>query len=540
MSTTEKNEKSIKGLLLLAMLLGAVIGGISYPYLFKRTSKSIGRSDKVQEVFNMIGNEYVDSMNKDSLETMMLDGMLAELDPHSHYFTASDLKKEEERISGGFDGVGIILRYRNDTVFANSVIPGSPAERCGIQPGDRIMMVGNDSVTGVKMAGEDVVNLIRGRKGTFVTLSILRGPNANPMNIRLVRGSIATPTVPYSGLLSNKTGYIKIQTFGQTTYREFHSALYNLKTHFVDTLIIDLRGNGGGLLDAAIDIANDLLPNGSLIVYTEGAHQKRVDTYARGRAFYEGHVIIMIDEQSASASEVVSGAIQDNDRGVIVGRRSFGKGLVQRQMDLSDGSAVWLTVARYYTPSGRCIQRPYDKGTDEYYTSYLERMITEMENDSIVSSVTDTTKYFTKQGRVVYGGGGIFPDHVLSYHRDPLLVYVNNIFNKGCISDMALDYVVMNFANLKSRYNSADDFVNNFKVSDNMMRSLEKRASDKGIKYDAPSARKYDQFIRTLLKAYIGESLFDMATFYRINATNDHELQQVLSDMCSWGATVNK
>ena len=540
MSTTEKNEKSIKGLLLLAMLLGAVIGGISYPYLFKRTSKSIGRSDKVQEVFNMIGNEYVDSMNKDSLETMMLDGMLAELDPHSHYFTASDLKKEEERISGGFDGVGIILRYRNDTVFANSVIPGSPAERCGIQPGDRIMMVGNDSVTGVKMAGEDVVNLIRGRKGTFVTLSILRGPNANPMNIRLVRGSIATPTVPYSGLLSNKTGYIKVQTFGQTTYREFHSALYNLKTHFVDTLIIDLRGNGGGLLDAAIDIANDLLPNGSLIVYTEGAHQKRVDTYARGRAFYEGHVIIMIDEQSASASEVVSGAIQDNDRGIIVGRRSFGKGLVQRQMDLSDGSAVWLTVARYYTPSGRCIQRPYDKGTDAYYTSYLERMITEMENDSIVSSVTDTTKYFTKQGRVVYGGGGIFPDHVLSYHRDPLLVYVNNIFNKGCISDMALDYVVMNFANLKSRYNSADDFVNNFKVSDNMMRSLEKRASDKGIKYDAPSARKYDQFIRTLLKAYIGESLFDMATFYRINATNDHELQQVLSDMCSWGATVNK
>ena len=526
----DQNNTTSKSIVLLAMLLGLLLGVVVAPYFTKK--KAAGKMDgKVQEVYDLIEGDYVDNLSGDTLESLLVNGMLAELDPHSHYLTAEELRKETEGLTGGFDGIGVVLRYRGDTVYANEVIAGSPAEVAGVHPGDRILMVGADTVSGVKMPYGEAVKLIRGKRGTVVTLSILRGKSGKPMKVGIVRGGINVPSVPYSGVLRAGVGYIKVHKFGETTYGEFHKALSELKSQFVETVIIDLRGNNGGLLEAAVRMANDLLPNGALIVYTEGAHQRKNETYSRGRAFYEGKVIVMIDEQSASASEVLSGAIQDNDRGTIVGRRSFGKGLVQRQFDMKDGSALWLTVARYYTPSGRCIQRSYDKGTDEYYESYIERMIYEMENDSIVSSITDTTKYYTKQGRVVYGGGGIYPDKVISYLRDMDLIYVNTLFNKGCLSDVALDYIVENYETLKRRYTTADAFVKQFHVDGVLMNRLMDNANKMGIKYNAKSARKYDGFIRTMLKAYIGESIYGTATFYRIYATNDHELKQVLNEI---------
>ncbi|MBO4587384.1 MAG: S41 family peptidase [Bacteroidales bacterium] len=523
-----ENNTTSKSIVLLAMLLGLLAGIVVAPKV-KGGSDEEKPHSTVGEVYDLISGEYVDRLEGDSLDAQLVAGMLSTLDPHSNYLSAKELQKQQEELSGGFDGIGVVLRYRNDTVWAGEVMAGSPAERAGVHPGDRIITVDDSTVSGAKRNVEYAVKLIRGRKGTKVTLGLLRGVEAKPLKVAIARGSIFVPSVPYSGMLDKTTGYIKVIRFGETTYREFHHALANLKAQGMERLVIDLRGNGGGLLEAAVDIANDLLPNGRMIVYTEGAHMRRSNTYARGKAFYEGEVTVMIDELSASASEVVSGAIQDNDRGMIVGRRSFGKGLVQRQFDLSDGSALWLTVARYYTPSGRCIQRPYDKGSDEYYASYLERMLAEMESDSIVSEVTDTTKYYTNKGRVVYGGGGIFPDKVLSYLRDEDLVYVNGLLNRGCLTDLALECVMRDYEALRKRYPTADDFVANFVVDNAMMERLYALGEKKGVKKDAKSARKYDSLLRTTLKANLGECLYGAATYYRINVASDHELQQAVA-----------
>lgn len=525
-----ENNTTSKSIVLLAMLLGLLLGLVisgengNGSRLFGNDS---GNTSTVGEIYDLIGEKYVDKLDADSLTDQLVNGMLATLDPHSHYLSVKELARQQEEIRGGFDGIGVVLRYRGDTVWVGTVMTGGPAHRAGLHPGDRIIAVDGDTVSGVKMSGDDVVSRIRGAKGSKVRLSLLRGSDNSPLSVSVVRGSIAMPSIPYSGMLDKRTGYIKLVRFGETTYREFHYALAELKAKGMEKLILDLRGNGGGLLDAAINIANDLLPHGSLIVYTEGARQRRNDTRARGKAFYEGDLVVMIDEISASASEVVSGAVQDNDRGLIVGRRSFGKGLVQRQFDLSDGSALWLTVARYYTPSGRCIQRPYDKGTDEYYQSYLERMLFEMENDSIVSAITDTTKYFTKKGRVVYGGGGIYPDKVLSYMRDTDLVFVNSLINKACISDFVLDCLKNDYESLIKTYPTEQAFVDRFAVDDTMLRRLFAYAATKGVRKNEQSARKYDRLIRTTLKANLGECLYRTETFYRIYAPCDHELGQV-------------
>lgn len=523
-----ENNTTSKSIVLLAMLLGLLAGVVVTPWVKGGGKEADKGRSTVEEAYDLIGAEYVDRLEGDSVNGRLVAGMVSTLDPHSNYLTAEELRKQQEQLMGGFDGIGVVLRQRGDTVWAGQVMEGSPAQRAGVQPGDRIVTVGDSTVSGGKMKVDDVVGLIRGRKGTRVTLGLLRGAEGRPLKVTIARGSIFVPSVPYSGMLDRRTGYIKVIRFGETTYREFHLALANLKAQGMERLVLDLRGNGGGLLDVAVDMANDLLPNGKMIVYTEGAHHRRTNTYARGRAFYDGALTVMIDELSASASEVVSGAIQDNDRGMIVGRRSFGKGLVQRQFDLSDGSALWLTVARYYTPSGRCIQRPYDKGSDEYYASYLERMLAEMESDSVVSEVTDTTKYYTNKGRVVYGGGGIFPDKVLSYMRDENLVYVNSLINRGCLMDLALDCVMRDYEGLSRRFPTEDDFVAKYVVDNAMMERLYALGEKKGVVKDARSARKYDSLLRTTLKACLGECLFGTATYYRVAVANDHELQQAL------------
>ena len=524
------NNTTSKSIILLAMLLG-LLAGIAFCGRKDRTGHigntgSRGEST-LEAVYDLVRKEYVDIVDRDSVDERMINSMLSSLDPHSRYLAPKELERQQEEMRGGFDGIGLILRYRNDTVWAGTVMDGSPAQRAGVHAGDRVIAVNGDTVSGVNMSGEEVVKRIRGRKGTRVTMSLLRGADSRPVKVSIRRDAIATPSIPYSGMLDRHTGYIKLIRFGETTYREFHTALAQLKAEGMERLILDLRGNGGGLLDAAINIANDLLPNGNLIVYTEGANQRRNDTRSRGRAFYEGDVIVMIDELSASASEVVSGAIQDNDRGTIVGRRSFGKGLVQRQFDLENGGALWLTVARYYTPSGRCIQRPYDKGTDEYYESYLEQMLEDMDNDSIVSAITDTTKYYTKKGRVVYGGGGIFPDKVLSYLKDSNLVYINALINRRFVSDIVLDYVKCNYDMLTKEYPREDDFVKKFIVNNDLVNELYAYAGKNGLKKNERSAKKYNNLIRTTLKANIGECLYGTAAFYRIYAPCDYELSQV-------------
>jgi carboxyl-terminal processing protease len=295
-------------------------------------------------------------------------------------------------------------------------------------------------------------------------------------------------------------------------------------------LILDLRDNGGGLLDQAMEVADLFLSKGQLIVYTEGAHSPKEEYYSTADdAFVDGSLVVMMDEYSASGSEVVAGAIQDNDRGLIVGRRSFGKGLVQKQIEMIDGSALRLTTARYYTPSGRCIQRPYDKGSDEYYLDFLIRILADMEYDSIIQKVTDTTKYYTKEGRVVYAGGGIFPDVVLPYEKDVLLVYYNRLKDKGIFYKYAFDYVDKNRALFLKKYPQSDDYVKGFSLSDEMFEDFLMLAEKSGIKRNVESIAAYGNEMKILVKAYMAEFLYGKEVYYGITLSADHELQKAIN-----------
>ncbi len=527
-----ENNTTSKSIVLLAMLLGLLLGLVisgengNGSRLFGNDS---GNTSTVGEIYDLIGEKYVDKLDADSLTDMLVNGMLATLDPHSHYLSVKELARQQEEIRGGFDGIGVVLRYRGDTVWVGTVMAGGPAHRAGLHPGDRIIAVDGDTVSGVKMSGDDVVSRIRGAKGSKVRLSLLRGSDNSPLSVSVVRGSIAMPSIPYSGMLDKRTGYIKLVRFGETTYREFHYALAELKAKGMEKLILDLRGNGGGLLDAAINIANDLLPHGSLIVYTEGARQRRNDTRARGKAFYEGDLVVMIDEISASASEVVAGALQDNDRAVVVGRRTFGKGLVQGEYDLSDGSSVLLTIARYYTPSGRCIQRSYADGTEEYYRDYFDQLVGEAYADSMTVAILDTTPYYTVGGRTVYGGGGIAPDVPLAYLKDSAFVYYNRLNSLGLVNRVAFDYVRQHADTILACYPDADAFRQGFTPDEAMLRSLVAEGERCGLPRNNYSLSSRHSYYIAMLKVNIGLSLYGERGFYDSYIAFDDDLQRVLT-----------
>lgn len=529
----ERNKEYTLRTVFLALLAGIALGLVFSPRTgtFRSKSREAGTLDKKMEsVINLVKEEYVDDFDDDSAAVRMMDAIMKSLDPHSRYISAEDLKREMSDIRGSFEGIGATLQSIKDTVYITHAMSGSPASHASLHTGDRIITVDGTTVSGVKMAIEDVIKLIRGPHGKPVTLGIMHYGSKKLEEVRVERDVIRTNSVAYSGMLNDKTGYVRLSRFSETSYDEVMAALtYLTMTAKPDNLVLDLRGNGGGLLDAAIGIANEFLEKGSLIVYTQGAHQKRSDVKANGRGhFQDMNLVVMIDEFSASASEVVSGAIQDNDRGIIVGRRSFGKGLVQRQFDFTDGSAVWLTVARYYTPSGRCIQRPYDKGTDEYYSEFLNELLEESASDSAIVKITDSTPYHTAQGRVVYGGGGIYPDHTLPYYRDSLLGYYNMLNNRRVLDKVAFEYVAKNYDRLHKEYLTDDDFIEKFTVSDEMRQSVIAAGKQAGIQPNEASLAKYGKEIDTMVKAYMAEYLFGFESFYQAHTTIDNDLQATL------------
>ncbi|MBR1792187.1 MAG: PDZ domain-containing protein, partial [Bacteroidales bacterium] len=461
--------------------------------------------------------------------TLMMDAIMKSLDPHSRYISAEDLQREMSDIRGNFEGIGATLRSDADTVYVSQTLPGSPARRAGLRTGDRIICVDGEPVSGVKMPIEDVIKRIRGPHGVNVSLGIIHYADSVLEQMVVGRDVIPTNSVSYSGMLKDTIGYVRLTRFSETSYDEVFSAMTHLRGQGMRALILDLRDNGGGLLDAAIRIANEFLSRGDLIVYTQGEHQRRKDVKADGRGrFQDISLTVMLDEFSASASEVVSGAIQDNDRGLIAGRRSFGKGLVQRQFDFSDGSAVWLTVARYYTPSGRCIQRPYDKGTDEYYSEFLQQVLSEASADSTLVNLTDSTRYYTVQGRVVYGGGGIYPDYLLPYHRDSLIAYYNQLVNRRILDRVAFEKVARESQLLIDQYPEEKSFVSRFQVSESMRESVISSGRKAGIEPDSEALAKYGRHIDTLLKAYMAEYLYGFEAFYAVYTTIDVDLQSVL------------
>lgn len=523
----------------ISMGVGTIIGTVASISAFNREMEGLFASNgfnsqKLNAIWNLVENRYVDKIESDTVMDRLCASMLSTLDPHSTYMSHKDLERETEMLRGNFEGVGIVLQVRNDTVYASRIIEGGPAERAGVMAGDRILKVDEAKVTGVKMSNDSVVARLRGRRKSVAQVEIMRLSEGKPRTVKIIRDVITTPSISYSGMIDRETGYIHLTRFGESTYDEFCNATRELKGKGMKRMVLDLRGNGGGALSSAIGICDELLPGKEMIVYTDGAHQRKKEYYSMpGGLFCEGELIVMIDEYSASASEIVSGAVQDNDRGKVVGRRSFGKGLVQQQFELPDGTAVMLTIARYYTPSGRCIQRPYKDGTDEYYADFARQLMDEYnvgedgtEREEATMAIKDSTPYYTSKGRVVYGGGGIMPDHTIHIKTDPDIAYYNRLINRGIMNEYTFDVVSRNGAAIKSKYKNADEFVSHYKVSDDMLKALIKLGEKKGVKEDPVSLKKYREEMRSRIKAEIGEMLYSTAVFYKLILPYDPELEE--------------
>lgn len=474
-------------------------------------------TNKFDEIFYYINNLYVDSVNQEEMTQNAINGILSHLDPHSTYSTPQEKVMLEESLEGSFEGVGIQFNIMNDTVMVIAVVAGGPSEKVGIKAGDRLIAVDSTSIAGVGVENNTIMKLLRGKKNTKVDVKVYRPNIHDVLSFTITRDVIPNYTVNVSYMVDSHTGYIGINQFGSTTGDEFESALLKLKQQGMDKLILDLRGNGGGYLEAAIRVCDEFLNQKQMILFVEGLHTKKEKLYATRKGnFEEGEVVVLIDEFSASASEIVAGAIQDNDRGIIVGRRSFGKGLVQQQIELSDGSSIRLTTSRYHTPSGRCIQKDYKEGID----AYNEELIRRYENgemDSVESIYfDDNLKYFTNKGRVVYGGGGIMPDIFVPLDREELSQNYLKLINASEIVQFAFDYTNSNSTSLKKSYNSANAFVKKMKVSDNLLNEYLKYYALKHNEKPLTLSKKDKSELKIWLKALIGRNLYQDEAFYPI------------------------
>lgn len=493
---------------------------------------------KVADIMSFITEEYVDTINPELLTEEGIKGMLDNLDPHSQYITAEEFNAVTDPLLGNFEGIGIQFRIENDSIVVISTIPGGPSEEVGLMAGDRIVTVDDSLIAGVDVTNRMAMKMLKGPRGTDVEVEIFRRGLPGLLNFTITRDVIPTYSVDFSFMVNDSIGYINVSKFSATTVEEFKEHTANLLNKGMKELILDLRGNTGGYLKEAIDMSDEFLVKDKLIVFTEGAHQPRESYYATDKGALEDvKLVVLIDENSASASEIVAGAIQDNDRGLIVGRRSFGKGLVQRQLDLPDGSALRLTIARYHTPTGRCIQKPYDKedGFEEYYAEAYHRY----ENGEMFSAdsahLNDSLKYITAGGNIVYGGGGIMPDAFIPIDTSETLKYYNRLLNKGLIFRFAFEYTDKNRAELNN-YESFDDFDENFEITDILLDELLNFAQKNGLKADPEGLARASNKTGTLLKAYIARNLFDNEGFYpmflRIDDAFNYALNQLTGTDC--------
>ncbi|MFZ4520536.1 MAG: S41 family peptidase [Bacteroidales bacterium] len=498
------------------VLTGGVVLGI---FLGNRTGKLnfiSGETDKLKEVITYVKDNYVDTLSRKALEEKAISGLLEKLDPHSVYISAEEFHEANDPLLGSFEGIGVQFRLENDTVTVVNPVSGGPSEKLGIRAGDRIVKVDGKNIAGIKISTNDVMRKLKGAKGTQVKVAVFRRGAGGLLDFTITRDVIPTYSMDISYMPEPGIGYIRVNNFAATTHDEVHGALETLKRDGMKKLILDLRSNGGGYLKAAIDVADEFLGDGELIVYTEGMnHKKEVSKATSDGLFENGDLIILVDEGTASAAEIVSGAIQDHDRGMIVGRRSFGKGLVQEQLDFKDGSALRLTVARYYTPTGRCIQKPYKDGLEVYNSDYYHRFMNgEMEHaDSI--KFPDSLKYKTPKGRTVYGGGGIMPDVFVPMEKDSAMLYYNQVINKGLVYQFAFDYTDKNRAQLR-RFKNYTQFNQGFTVNDAIFDEFVKYADKKGVKHTGKDLSKSDRVTKTMMKAYIGRNILDNNGFFPI------------------------
>lgn len=495
---------------------------------------------KLQMAEFAINNLYVDKVDEDKLVEEAIISMLAQLDPHSVYSDADEVKKMNEPLVGNFEGIGVQFNMIEDTLFVIQPVSNGPSEKVGILAGDRIVAVNDTAIAGVKMSTEDIMSRLRGPKGSKVNLTIIRRGVIEPVVFTVKRDKIPIYSLDASYIIQPKVGYIRVNRFGATTTEEFKKALTDLQKKGMKDLILDLQGNGGGYLNAAIDMTNEFLEPKELIVYTEGRTSKRSEFFAKGNgSFRKGRLVVLVDEYSASASEIVSGAVQDWDRGVIVGRRTFGKGLVQRPIDLPDGSMIRLTVARYYTPSGRSIQKPYEASISGSSESTGENNIEKYNHDLIdrynrgemisadsihfPDSLICKTKHL---GRTVYGGGGIMPDYFVPIDTTLYTDYHRQLVAKGAVLKTTMRYVEHNRGKLLSEYKQFNKYNSQFQVDESLLESLLNIAKEENITFVEDEYNRSLTLIKAQIKSLIARDLWDINEYFQvINTTNQSVLR---------------
>ena len=514
----------MKKSLLLAFAVMLALGAIA-----ERIPSSIS---KLLNAEYAIKSCYVDSVDENKLVEDAIIGMLEKLDPHSQFTTAKETQELEEPLQGEFSGIGIQFNLKQDTLYVIQTIPNGPSERVGMLPGDRIIYVNDTTIAGVKIKNTDIQKKLRGKKGTKVTVKVKRGNNPELITFVITRDKIPLHSVDAAYMLDEKTGYIKISSFGAKTYNEMIDKLHLLKKQGMRQLVVDLSDNGGGYMDAAIQMVNEFLDDGQLIVYTEGLNQSRAEAKANGRGeFKDMKLVVIMSQYSASASEIFAGAIQDWDRGLVLGRRSFGKGLVQRPFKFEDGSMMRLTVARYHTPSGRCIQKPYVKGDKKGYDADLLTRYNAGEYYNIDSiQFNDSLKYTSlKNHRVVYGGGGIMPDVFVPVDTTEYSKYYRDMLAKGVIYQFALDYVDKNRKALKSSYPNVEKFDQFFSLSDDDMQAFIAAGEKEKVAFNEEQYATSKEMFKCYLKGLIARDLYTEDNAFNIIVNHrNRDLQEAL------------
>lgn len=485
---------------------------------------------KFGRLLRLIDGYYVDSVNINQITEKAIVNILSELDPHSVYMSKDEVAKMNEPLVGNFEGIGITFNIFKDTLLVTTTVAGGPSEKVGLRAGDRIVEVDNKNIAGIGLKNSDVFDMLRGNKGTQVNLKVWRKNEPGLLDFTIIRDKIPINSLDAGYMLDEATGFIKLNKFSATTTEEFTAAMKELKKQKVQNLILDLRGNGGGYLNSAVEISGQFLENNQLVVYTSGINEPRKD-YNAGSAgeFKKGKLVILVDEGSASASEIVAGAVQDWDRGVIIGRRTFGKGLVQKPFYLTDGSMVRLTTAHYYTPSGRCIQKPYDEGLDEYRKDYQHRLSSgEMFNvDSIQFS--DSLKFNTLiNKRTVFAGGGVMPDIFVPLDTSSHYAYINRLRRNNIIYNYTLDYIDKNREQIKSKYPQFKDFDTKFNVSDDIIAGIVENGVKEGIEKNAESLEFSGNDMKKEVKSLLARDLYERDAFYKVYLKDDKEILKAL------------
>ena len=516
----------------LVLIIGMVLGFNLKDTL--RNKRDIGtvmqRNDRLEEIIDLINQKYVDTVNSDVLYQDAITGILKSLDPHTLYFPAEEVAGINDQLDGGFSGIGVEFSIVRDTIEVTDVVDNGPASRVGVQIGDQLIKVGDSVVAGTGITSERITQLLKGKQKSSVNITFKLAENGAFKQMPVVRDIIPTYSVDASIMLDSVTGFIKINRFSATTYSEFISAINKLKEQGAKQLVLDLRDNPGGYLDAATSIADDLLDGNKLIVYTQGVHSAKTEYKASGNGLFEnGRLAVLMDEGSASASEILAGAVQDWDRGVILGRRSFGKGLVQQQYDMPDGSAIRLTIAKYYTPSGRSIQRSFAAGRDAYEEDYEKRFESGELTGKDTSELVDTIPYYTANHRVVYGGAGIKPDVYVPYDTARMSSAVLNIIFSDEMKTAIWDYFIHNRARLN--YKTVTDFVKTFtgenEVVSNYMALL--TPSNRKAAWRELSKPIDRGYFKVQIKAQLARFLFHDNGYYAVSIKEDECVNRALA-----------